>query len=62
MRVIGAVAAAAVSPELLLFDDARVTCVTVESGVCALQREERLVIVSGDLPEVIPVTVAAAGA
>ena len=62
MWVVGAVAAAAVRPELLLFDDTRVARVTVEPGVRVLQGEERVVIVSGDLPEVVTMTVAAGGA
>jgi len=62
MRVVGAMTAAAVRAEFLFLHDTRVACVTVESRVRAFEREERLVIVSGDPPEVVAMTLAAGGA
>jgi hypothetical protein len=59
MRVVGAMATAAVCTELLFLHDTRVACVTVEPSVRALEREECLVIVRGDSPEVVPMTIAA---
>ena len=62
MRVVGAMTAAAICPELLLFDDTRVAGVTVKPGVRIFEWEKRLVIVGGDLPDVVAMTVAAGGA
>jgi hypothetical protein len=59
MRVVSTMTAAAVCTELLFLHDTRMACVTVEPGVRALEREEWLVIVRGDLPEVVPMTLAA---
>jgi hypothetical protein len=59
MWVVGAVAAAAICPELLLFDDTRVAGVTIKPSVCIFQWKKRLVVVGGDLPEVVAMTVAA---
>jgi hypothetical protein len=62
MRVVGAMTAAAVGAELLFLHNTRVACVTVEPRMCTFEREERLVIVSGDAPEVVAMTLAAGGA
>src|SRR5690349_5861323 len=58
MRVIGTVAAHAVSPEFLSFYGRCVTGVTVDFGVCSHEREFR-VIVAAHPPQVVTVTIPA---
>ncbi len=59
MRIIGAMTAAAVRAEFLLLHDTRVACMTVERGVCAFERERRLVIVSCNPPLIVAMALAA---